>query len=80
MLAEAIQQVIRVEDATGQAKIDSPYERLKELTRGTGITEESLHDFISGLPLRDEVRDRLLALTPSTYIGVAPVLVDYLGK
>lgn len=78
VLAEAIQQVIRVEDATGSAHVDSPYERLKELTRGTGITEQSLREFVEGLPLSADVKTRLLALTPVAYVGVAEGLVDFL--
>lgn len=78
VLSEAIQQVLRVEAATGQASVDSPYEQLKALTRGAGITKESLRDFINGLEIRDEIRQRLLALTPATYTGVAERLVDFL--
>ena len=78
VLAEAVQQVLRVEDAAGLAKVDSPYERLKALTRGTGITQESLRAFVDELPIRAEVKQRLLDLTPATYIGIAPQLVGYL--
>lgn len=71
VLSEAVQQVLRVEDATGQARVDSPYEKLKQLTRGQGITEESLHAFVESLEVRPEVKQALLILRPETYTGIA---------
>ncbi len=69
VLAEAVQTVMRAH------RIPGSYEKLKELTRGKGgITREDLHAFIAGLPLPAEARERLLALTPSTYIGLAQSL------
>ena len=69
VLAEAVQTVMRAH------RVPQSYEKLKELTRGKGgITREDLHAFIRTLPLPDEARERLLALTPSTYVGLAPRL------
>jgi adenylosuccinate lyase len=69
VLAEAVQTVMRAH------RVPQSYEKLKELTRGKGgITREDLHAFIRTLDLPDEVRARLLALTPSTYVGLAPRL------
>jgi len=69
VLAEAIQTVLRRYGAP------EPYEQLKALTRGKrGMTRESLHCFIDGLPIPDDARARLKALTPSTYIGDAAEL------
>jgi adenylosuccinate lyase len=69
VLAEPIQTVMR------RYGIANPYEQLKALTRGkTGITRESLHAFIRSLPLPDDARARLLALTPATYTGKAAEL------
>jgi adenylosuccinate lyase len=69
VLAEPIQTVMR------RYGIANPYEQLKALTRGkTGMTRESLHAFIKGLALPAEAKARLLALTPSTYIGNAAEL------
>jgi adenylosuccinate lyase len=51
--------------------LPEPYEQLKALTRGKGITRESLQAFISGLELPDADKQRLLALTPATYTGLA---------
>jgi adenylosuccinate lyase len=66
VLAEAVQTVMRAH------RVPQSYEKLKALTRGKGgISREDLHAFIRGLPLPSEARDRLLALTPATYIGLA---------
>jgi adenylosuccinate lyase len=65
VLAEAIQTVMR------RHGIDRPYERLKELTRGRRIDRETLYAFVKTLPLPAEARQRLLALTPATYVGNA---------
>jgi adenylosuccinate lyase len=69
VLAEAVQTVMRAHRVPGS------YEKLKELTRGKGgITREDLHAFVNTLPITEEARARLLALTPATYIGLAPRL------
>jgi len=66
VLAEAVQTVMRAHRIAGS------YEKLKELTRGKGgITKDELHAFIRSLPIPEEARDRLLALTPATYTGLA---------
>jgi adenylosuccinate lyase len=68
VLAEPVQTVMR------RYGIPNPYEQLKALTRGKGITREALHEFIQTLELPAEVRVELLALTPATYIGKAAEL------
>jgi adenylosuccinate lyase len=69
VLAEPIQTVMR---RYGQ---EDPYEQLKALTRGKGgITRETLHAFIRQLTIPDAEKQRLLELTPSTYIGLAAQL------
>jgi len=69
VLAEPIQTVMRLYG------IANPYEQLKALTRGkSGITREALHAFIEGLNLPADARARLKALTPATYVGIAPAL------
>lgn len=69
VLAEAVQTVMR------RHGLPNPYEQLKALTRGQGgISREALHAFIRGLDLPAAERDRLLALTPSTYLGKAAEL------
>jgi adenylosuccinate lyase len=69
VLAEAVQTVMRAH------RIEDSYEKLKDLTRGkAGIDRKALHAFVSALPLPADAKKRLLALTPSTYIGLAPRL------
>jgi adenylosuccinate lyase len=66
VLAEAVQTVMRAH------RIPASYEKLKDLTRGKGgITRDDLHAFLRTLPLPEDERARLLALTPATYIGLA---------
>jgi adenylosuccinate lyase len=78
VLGEPVQSAMRALAAQGVEGMDNPYERLKELTRGRRITGEDLRGFVSGLGLPAEVEKRLLALTPQTYVGAAPSLVDFL--
>ncbi|MCK4705667.1 MAG: adenylosuccinate lyase, partial [Gammaproteobacteria bacterium] len=65
VLAEPIQTVMR------RYGIENPYEKLKEMTRGKGINREDMHSFIKTLEIPEEVRQRLLELTPQNYIGNA---------
>ncbi len=65
LLAEPIQTVMR------KNGVPNAYEKLKELTRGKEITKETVRKFISGLKIPKEDKDRLLKLTPETYIGLA---------
>jgi adenylosuccinate lyase len=74
VLGEAVQSVMRVHG------LEQPYERLKELTRGRRIDRKSLRTFVESLGLPDDARERLIALTPATYVGLAPELVDLLAK
>ena len=78
MLAEAIQTVIRAEVAAGRSTITDPYALLKELTRGKRVDQAALAEFVDGLDIGQAAKNRLLALTPATYIGLASELVDYL--
>ncbi|SHG90533.1 adenylosuccinate lyase [Pollutimonas bauzanensis] len=65
VLAEPVQTVMR------RYGLPQPYEQLKALTRGKGINQVGLTEFINGLDLPAEPKARLLALTPRTYIGLA---------
>ena len=69
VLAEPIQTVMR------KVGMDRPYERLKELTRGRRVNAEIMREFVSNLPLPKADKDRLLKLTPATYVGLAAELV-----
>ena len=68
VLAEAVQTVMR------RYGIPEPYEQLKRLTRGQRIDRQALDTFIGELQLPEEARERLLALTPASYIGQAATL------
>ncbi len=65
VLAEPIQTVMR------RYGIEKPYEKLKELTRGQNITQETLSIFIQTLEIPEEEKERLLKLSPANYIGNA---------
>ncbi|MEP7303333.1 MAG: adenylosuccinate lyase, partial [Caldimonas sp.] len=68
VLAEPVQTVMR------RHGIADPYEQLKALTRGKTITKEGLHEFIRGLAIPAGERERLLAMTPRSYLGKAAEL------
>ena len=70
ILSEAIQTVLRKHGS------ELPYEKLKELTRGKNLNQEILHQFIQQLTLSNEVKQQLLALTPSNYLGYAAKLAQ----
>lgn len=78
VLGEPIQSAMRALAAQGVPGMDNPYERLKELTRGRRITQSDLLAFIGGLGLPAVVEARLSLMTPQTYVGLAPELVDHL--
>ena len=65
VLAEAVQTVMR------RQGLPNPYEQLKALTRGQGISREALSAFIKTLDLPEDARQRLLELTPGSYTGLA---------
>ncbi|WP_426689850.1 adenylosuccinate lyase [Rhodanobacter ginsengiterrae] len=68
VLAEAVQTVMR------RYGLPEPYEQLKALTRGHGITKDSMREFIGGLDLPTGAKQRLLELTPGSYTGLAEEL------
>ncbi|HEY4293456.1 adenylosuccinate lyase, partial [Luteibacter sp.] len=68
VLAEAVQTVMR------RFGLPEPYEQLKALTRGQGITKDSMRAFIAGLDLPAEAKQALAELTPASYIGLAEQL------
>jgi adenylosuccinate lyase len=80
ILGEAIQTVIRAEVAAGRSSIEDPYALLKNLTRGKRIGAAELAEFVNGLDIGQAAKQRLLELTPQTYVGVADDLVDYLDR
>lgn len=80
VLGEAIQTAVRAEVVEGRSTITDPYALLKELTRGRRVGAAELAEFVSGLEIGDEAKQRLLALTPATYTGLASELVDTLAR
>jgi adenylosuccinate lyase len=65
VLAEAVQTVMR------RHGLPNPYEQLKALTRGHGIDAAAMRDFIAGLDLPADAKQRLLEMTPGGYTGLA---------
>lgn len=72
IMAEPIQTVMR------KAGIEKPYEKLKELTRGQTIDQDTIRTFVEGLALADEDKQRLLEMTPASYTGMAAKIVELL--
>jgi len=68
VLAEPIQTVMR------RFGLPQPYEQLKKFTRGAAMTRELMQGFIAGLELPDAEKERLLAMTPASYVGKAAEL------
>ena len=68
VLAEPIQTVMRRHGVHGA------YEKLKEVTRGKAVRPEDLHRLIRSLEIPQPEKDRLLAMTPGSYIGKAAEL------
>jgi adenylosuccinate lyase len=68
VLAEPIQTVMR------RYGVQGAYEQLKEVTRGKTVTAEALHGLINGLDIPQADKDRLLAMTPASYVGKAAEL------
>jgi adenylosuccinate lyase len=68
VLAEAVQTVMRVHG------IPDAYDRLKAFTRGRPVDERAVREFIGSLDLPPGEKDRLLALEPRKYLGIAPIL------
>lgn len=73
VLAEPIQTVMR------KAGIEKPYEKLKDLTRGQDrITKETIRQFVQDLELDETDKQRLLEMSPASYIGRAEAIVESL--
>ena len=65
VVSEAIQTILRREN------YPNPYEALKELTRGNNnIYKKSIHRFIDGLKVKEEIKKELKKITPHNYTGV----------
>ncbi len=69
IITEGIQTILRTSGDT------AAYEKLKTLARGKQITQERIRNFIELLDVSEETRDRMLELSPTTYLGLAKELV-----
>ena len=69
VLAEAVQTILR------KAGRPDAYEQLKVLTQGQSIDSTYMTEFLAGLKIPEEDKQKLLSLTPNSYIGIAPKLV-----
>ena len=79
VLGEPVQSAMRALAAQGVAGMENPYERLKELTRGRRIdAAPTCASSSAGWACPPTSRSGSLALTPQTYVGAAPALVDFL--
>lgn len=76
VLAEPIQSAMRAAGIAGVPGMDNPYETLRDLTRGRRVGEVEVREFVAGLGLPPEVTERIAALSPATYVGLAEQLVD----
>lgn len=70
ILAEAIQTILR------RYAIELPYEQLKALTQGKKLNKETLHQFINDLKIADDIKQKLLELSPTRYLGYATELAQ----
>jgi len=65
VIAEGIQTILRREG------VENPYEMLKALTRTNAkVNEETFKTFIAGLPVNDEIKQELSAISPTSYTGL----------
>lgn len=74
VLAEAVQTILR------KNKYENAYEIVKEMTRGKHIALESIREFIKKSNIHPEDKEKLLHLTPKTYIGLAEHLAKRVNK
>ena len=70
VLCEAIQTILR------KNNIKDAYEMLKELSRGKTINKSNIIDFIKKADISKEDKEKLMNLTPASYIGLSKQIVD----
>ena len=71
VLTEAVQTLMRYEG------IPDAYEQLKQLSRGSKLTQKSYKEFINNLNISDKSKNKLISLSPSTYTGLSVFLSKY---
>jgi adenylosuccinate lyase len=74
VLGEAVQTVMRAHG------IPDAYDRLKDFTRGRPMDAAAMREFIGTLALPAEEKERLMRLTPGTYVGLAADLALLGGR
>ncbi len=72
ILAEPIQTIMR------RHGVEEPYEKLKELTRGQSLKQESIEQMLETLDIPESARALIRELTPMNYTGLASELVEKL--
>ena len=77
VLGEPIQTAMRAQELAGIPGMDHPYEQVKALMRGHAISHKDVEGFIDSLAFDRPTSERLKALSPSTYTGLADELVDF---
>jgi len=70
VLSEAVQNMLRVRG------VKDSYQKAKDFFRGAKVTQEVYQEFVASLPIKQEDKNKLIKLTPQTYIGVAEKLVN----
>jgi adenylosuccinate lyase len=70
VIAEGAQTILR------RAHVENAYDQLKALTRGKGLTREAYAIWVETLPVEENVKGRLRALSPRTYVGVADKIAE----
>jgi adenylosuccinate lyase len=70
IIAEGAQTILRL------AGVANPYELLKELTRGKGLTEDSYKQWVDELEVDEGVRAKLRSLTLLNYVGLAEQITE----
>lgn len=71
ILSEAVQNMLRAQG------VNAAYQKAKDFFRGAKVTQASYQKFIEGLSIPKEEREKLINLTPQTYMGVAEKLTEY---
>lgn len=71
-MAEAIQTLLR------RYATELPYEQLKTLTQGKKLDQETMDQFINDLKVSDDIKQKLLKLSPTNYLGYATELAQQL--
>ena len=68
VLTEAVQTIMRLEG------INDAYEQLKRLSRGKRLDKTSYIEFVKTLDISTKSKEKLLKLTPHSYVGLAKKL------